>query len=365
MILRSRFASFALFLSWLLLAVAQAPAFQGVDEQAERMVGAWFEQSGAPGVVAAVGIDGQIRWSRGFGFADLEQQVPMDPARTRLRFGSVIKPMTAYAAMLLVGEGALDLDRPIQTYVEFPEKQAPVTMRHLLTHQSGIRHYAADEFMSRDHYDTVAEGLAIFAGDPLEHAPGSAYRYSSYGYNLAGAVIEGAAGQSYLAFMAERVFAPLGMATVVPDQLSEIIPGRGRYYRSGPNGLENAPEVDNSYKWASGGYIGSAEDLVRFGMAMLNPDTLAPELREQMWREQPLASGESTEYALGWRLQTLDDGEKWIGHTGGSVGGTTTFWIVPRTGLVITMISNQSSFDFGEIALELARLFGGSAAAAD
>lgn len=339
------------------LSAAPAVARETPAAAAERLVAERLEQSGAPGLVAAVGYGGAVRWSGGWGYADLEQQVPMDPARTRLRIGSVIKPMTAYAAMLLAAEGKLDLDRPIQAYVEFPEKQAPITTRHLLSHQSGIRHYEAGEFMLRDHFETVTAGLGIFAADPLLHPPGTAYRYSSYGFNLAGAVIEGASGRSYLDFMAERVFKPLGMASVVPDDLSRIVPGRGRYYTLAPDGLENEPEVDNSYKWPSGGFVGSVEDLVRFGLAMLRSQGLGPEWRDRMWQEQRLANGEPTGYALGWRIRVLDGGVHWIGHTGGSVGGTTSFWIQPENGFVVALVSNQSSFAFDSLPEDLARLF--------
>jgi len=319
---------------------------------------AFFDAADTPGLAVAAGLDGEIVWSAGFGYADIEQQVAVDPASTLFRIGSVIKPMTAHAAAQLVQAGKLDLDAPIQAYVpDFPQKQAPVTTRQLLAHLSGIRHYQGDEFLSREVYETVAEGLTVFKDDPLSHAPGEKYLYSSYGYNLAGAVIEGASGQLYLEYMSRHVFTPLAMHNTQPDFLAPITPGRGRYYLLDEAVLVNAPEVDNSYKWASGGFIGTVEDLVRFGLAQLHDIPLNDTVQQTFWVEQVTNSGEPTGYGLGWKISADENGRRWIGHTGGSVGGTTQFWINPESGLVIAMISNLSSFKYGEAVASLARVF--------
>jgi CubicO group peptidase (beta-lactamase class C family) len=173
-----------------------APGEGPVALKAHAVMQAFFDASDTPGLAVAVGMDGEVVWSAGFGYADLEQGVAVDPAATLFRIGSVIKPMTAHAVAQLVHAGKLDLDAPVQDYVPgFPHKRAPVTTRHLLAHLSGIRHYGGDEFLGRDKYETVNAGLAIFKDDPLLHEPGERYLYSSYGYNLAGAVVEGAAGQ--------------------------------------------------------------------------------------------------------------------------------------------------------------------------
>lgn len=156
-----------------------------VSYQAHALMQEFFDTNETPGLVVSVGRSGKIIWSEGFGYADLEQLMPADPARTRLRIGSVIKSMTAYATAQLVQAGNLDLDAAVQTYLpDFPEKQEPITTRQLLGHLSGIRHYGKGEFFSREHYDTVSAGLVIFKDDPLVHKPGDAYLYSSYGYNL-------------------------------------------------------------------------------------------------------------------------------------------------------------------------------------
>lgn len=329
-----------------------------IQAEAETIAAAFFEAADTPGLAISVGLEGNLAWSTGLGVADLEQNVPVDPAKTRFRIGSVIKPMTAYAIALLVDQGALDLDAPVQAYVpSFPQKQAPVTTRALLAHLAGIRHYEGEEFLLRERFDTVEAGLEIFQDDPLVHAPGTAYLYSSYGYNLLGAVIEGASGEDYLGYMQSQVLAPLGMNDTVPDHLAPVIPGRGRYYIRNEGQYRNAPEVDNSYKWASGGYIGTSDDLVRFGLAMLQHQGISARTQQTFWTEQRTSANEPTGYGLGWRIQTDEDGRLWIGHTGGSVGGTTSFWVQPETGLVLAAISNLSGFDFGTLLVDLSKLF--------
>jgi CubicO group peptidase (beta-lactamase class C family) len=115
----------------------------------------------------------------------------------------------------------------------------------------------------------------------------------------------------------------------------------------------NAPEVNNSYKWASGGVIGTSNDLVRFRFGLLDPELFSTEIRQTFWTMQRTKSGEETGYGLGFRIAVDEAGTLWIGHGGGSVGGTTQFWIRPADGLVISMISNLSRFNFGTVLVSL------------
>ena len=179
---------------------------------------------GYPGIAIAVAVGGETVWSEGFGYADLEHRVPMSPA-VKFRVGSISKSMTAAAVATLVEAGRLDLDAPVQRYVpSFPEKAHPVTTRQLGGHLAGIRHYQGDENLIRDPYPTVLDGLAIFADDPLLHEPGTAFAYTSHGFNLISAVVAGAAGRPFLDYMREAVFRPLGMRDTVADFVTRSSP---------------------------------------------------------------------------------------------------------------------------------------------
>ena len=142
---------------------------------ARRLVQSWMAETGAPGSQVTISRNGRTVWSEAFGFANLELQVPASP-RTRFRIGSVSKPLTAAGLGLLLEEGKLDLDAPIQKYVPyFPEKQWPITPRQLAGHLAGIRHYKDGEFLSQRHFDSVKAGLEFFEKDPLLFEPRTKY----------------------------------------------------------------------------------------------------------------------------------------------------------------------------------------------
>src|SRR5580658_9915283 len=189
-----------------------------------------------PGLSVAVGQDGKIIWSEGFGFADLEAKKPVTP-QTMFRIGSVSKPLTAAGLMLLVEQGKLDLDADIHRYVpEFPDKGHPITTRQLAGHLAGIRHYQGQEFYLTRHHSHVREGLHIFENDPLLSVPGEKYFYSSYGFNLISMVMEASAGRDFLSYMQDAVWTPLAMTNTMPDDATRAIPQRTRFYKARDGG---------------------------------------------------------------------------------------------------------------------------------
>ncbi|MGD2218087.1 MAG: serine hydrolase domain-containing protein [Gemmatimonadales bacterium] len=331
------------------LAEAQLPArYAEAVEFAQLLVTSVMEESGTPGMSVAVGIDGRVVWSEGFGYADVEHRVPVWE-ETKFRIGSVSKPLTAAAVAQLVEQGKLDLDAPIQRYVlSFPEKRWPITTRLIAGHLSGIRHYRDNEMLSSRRYATVLEGLEIFQDDTLLFQPGARYSYSSYGWNLISAVVEGASGEEFLPYMQENVFDRLGMVHTVAGHTDSIIPHRtGFYQRNRDGAVANAPYVDNSYKWAGGGFISTPEDLVRFGFAHIGADFLKPETIAELWTPQTTNDGRSTGYGIGWGAVVEDGVVTRASHGGGSVGGTTAFMVYPQENAVIAIVGNMSQAPTG------------------
>lgn len=326
-------------------------------EASRALVERIMAEEGVPGASVAVGHAGEILWSEGFGWADIEQRVPVTPL-TKFRIGSVSKTMTADAIGLLVERGQLDLDAPVQTYVpDFPEKRWTVTTRQLGGHLAGVRHYRGNEMLSSDHYATVESGLPIFRNDSLLFEPGTDYSYSSYGWNLVSAVIEGASGRPFLELMRDDVFEPLGLRHTVADLNASIVMDRTEFYEHAEDGsVVNAPYVDNSYKWAGGGFLSTPEDLVRFGQAHLGPGFLRAETLATLQTPQTLGNGESTGYGIGWGTQVQDDGDREVGHSGGSVGGTTLLILIPEHDLVVAGVVNISG-PAGSIVRQLAEIW--------
>ncbi len=295
-----------------------------------------------PGMQVAVALDGRLVWSEAFGYVDVEARTPVTRA-SQFRIGSVSKPLTAAAVALLVEQGTLDLDVPVQRYVPaFPEKPWPITTRELAGHTSGIRHYRGDEFLMNRPFRTVTEGLAVFAGDSLLFEPGTRFSYSSYGWCLISAVVEGASHEDFLTYMSRYVLGPLGLTHTAPDRGDSVVPDRTRFYDrdSAGGGFHRSPPVDNSYKWAGGGFISTAEDLVRFGSALLRPGFVRPETLTLLFTTQQTRDGRPTGYGVGWFLATDSLGHRRAFHGGSSVGGSTAFGLDRDSHVVFAITTN-------------------------
>ncbi|MGE0442227.1 MAG: serine hydrolase domain-containing protein [Gemmatimonadales bacterium] len=330
-----------------------APADQAAIARARTFIRDTMTALGAPGAGVTVMRAGRVIWSEGFGFADLEQGVPVTPL-TRFRVGSVSKSLTSAAVGLLVESGRLDLDAPIQRYVpSFPVKRWPITTRLVAGHLAGIRHYRGEnEMVVHRTYPDVTTALDIFAADSLLFEPGTRFSYSSFGYNLLSAVVERAAGEPFLQFMERRVFDAVGLRHTTPDHVDSIVPHRARWYTRGPRGggIVNAPATDNSYKWAGGGFLSTTEDLVTFGDALLHGRLLKPETVRLLWTSQQLRDGKASGYGIGWFTRKDEQGRLVVFHSGGSVGGTAMLMIYPDQDLIIAVLVNSDSTFVGATA---------------
>ncbi len=334
-----------LLLSASRVAAQQQPPPQRLPEekvrQIEQLISAEMSRQSIAGLSVAVVADNQLRWSAGYGLADVENFVPAKAA-TVYRLGSISKPITAVAVMQLAEAGRLDLDAPVQKYCPaFPVKQWPVTARHVLAHLSGIRHYkSAEEFDSTRFYPTVADGLSMFKDDALLHEPGAKYTYTTFGYSVLGCAVEGASGQKFADYVRERVFVPAGMTRIRVDSVSDIIPNRAQGYRRAPDGtLRNSPLADNSYKVPGGGFVSTVEDLARFAVAVQTAKLTKAETLAQMFTRQKLKDGTETGYGLGWSVTTVG-GQRAVGHSGGQQRITTFLHMLPERGLAVAVMVN-------------------------
>jgi CubicO group peptidase (beta-lactamase class C family) len=303
--------------------------------------------SKVPGASIAVGMDGKIVWSEGFGLRDIAAKLPVTTT-TRFRIGSISKSLTAVGLVLLVERGQLDLDAPVQQYVPgFPDKGARITTRLLGGHLAGIRHYRGEEMLLNRPFSNVQAGLTIFQDDPLEAPPGTKYVYSTYGWTLISAAMESAAGEDFPGFMEASVIRPLGMVHTRPDRAGVVDSDRSQFYESDADGkFVAAPTVDNSYKWAGGGYLSTPEDLVRLGSALLQPGFLKKESLALLFTSQEASDGKQTGYGIGWRVGTDAQGHRILMHTGSSTGGRSVLLLHPETKTVLALVCNHSETPF-------------------
>ena len=342
----------------LMLTGCKAPGYKEALTKSRTLIREQLKLQNIPGLAIAVTVDGKTVWSEGFGLADREQNVPVDPSNTRFRIASISKALTAIGMGVLYERGQLQPDSSIWHYLtDFPAKKYRPTVRQVAGHIGGIRHYRGNENESNVRYPTVASGLSIFRDDTLLCKPGTQYNYSSYGFNLLSAVMESAGHQDFLELMQQEVFAPMGMNHTIADHVDSVITGRGRYYlRNG----KNAPSVDNSYKWAGGGFLSTANDLAAFGNGLLRNKVIKSETLKLFTASQTLDDGTQTGYGMGFGTGKDPAGRNRFGHSGGAVGGSSNLVIYPDSKMVVVILTNVSGADVSMITDQVAEFFHGT-----
>jgi len=357
-------------LAAILALVAVTRAF-AAEPPPEARAGAYLEQSWhshpAAGMSVVIAFHGRIVLSEAFGFADLDNLVPTT-ASTVYNMGSISKTQTAVAVMQLVEQEKVSLNDPIQKYVpSFPDKGSPITIFHLLTHTSGIRHYRDNDFPgpyggydeNMRPYHSLEEAIQIFKDDPLLFRPGAYYSYSSYAVDLLQGVVEKASGMGFEPYMRQYVWEPSGMLSTQFDLPERIVPHRAKAYQIDSGRTVNSPYGDLSYKFAGGGMISSAEDLVRLGVALnheklLKPSTLALMYKPQLGsvlRYQEHGPGEKLTFQQGliWRILKDSSGRRILYHDGDVKGFEACLVNYPDQDFVIADMANGESLGSDEL----------------
>ena len=321
-----------------------------------------------PSLSVAVGVDGTTVWAEGFGYLDVERQARVTPT-TRFRTGSVSKTLTAAGIALLHDRGRLDLDAPVQRYVPaYPQKPWPVTTRQVLGDVAGVHHLRDDinERMPRGYCATVGEALKTFAYEPLAFEPGTEHRFSTAGWILLSAVIEGAAAEPFATFMSREILEPLGMertaleGTKGTDADRDSVP----FYLGAANDddaeSKTAPAADYACFFGAGAFLSTPSDLVRLGSAWLKPGLLKAETLTLFQTPLRLPSGTSTGFALGWTVDDVQLGgapARVVRHRANLIGGHVSFTLVPDRGLVIAATSSVKSGRVDPFTLQVAEAF--------
>ncbi|MBI4472541.1 MAG: beta-lactamase family protein [Acidobacteria bacterium] len=323
-------------------------------ERARNQVQATMVERHIPGLAVAVAVDGTVVWSEGFGYANRESRIQACP-QTQFRIASVSKLVTAVAVAQLYEQGRLDLDAPIQHYVpEFPNHSGyVVTPRELAFHRSGIRHYLDDrEALNQKHYNTVAESLEKFENDPLLFAPGANFHYSSYGYVLLSGAVEGASDETYLSYVQRHIFNPLHMLHTAAEKAGHPTTDQSQFYddSTGDGDVMLAPYQDLSSKWGAGGFLSTAEDLVRFGSAHITEGFLRRETRNLTFTPASRQGG-VLGYGMGWMVAHDLHLRQVYFHFGATSGGTAVLAIFPEEKASIALVAN-----LGHARFEFARL---------
>ena len=295
---------------------------------------------------------GEPLLARGYGLANFEHEVPNTPV-TKFRLGSVTKQFTAMAVLILEERDELGLDDPISEHLpDVPEAWEGVTIRHLLTHTSGIPSYTGlpGFFEEKSILPLSQEELIGLVRDlPLEFEPGSEYRYNNSGYFLLGMIVGRASGSTYESFLREEIFEPLGMADTGYDRAGPILKGRASGYERVGELVRNARYLDMGLPFSAGALYSTVEDLSRWDRALADRELISEESYRAMW------TPEKNDYAFGW-LVRVRDGHAEQEHAGGINGFMTQVIRYPDDGVFVAVLGNVVPEPVGEIARDLAAI---------
>ncbi|CAD5205464.1 unnamed protein product [Bursaphelenchus okinawaensis] len=336
--------------------------------KADKIIERWMNVSGTPGVTVGVTVNGKTVYSKGFGFSDVENGTKCRPD-TVMRIASISKSITATITAKLVERGTVDLEASIYKYLsDFPKKkwenkEVDITIRQLLGHRGGIRHYhksdptpkekddsyakygedrPQDEYLRRHAYKNLESALEMFKNDPLIKKPGD-FSYTTHGYALLAACLEKASSKLYRQ-LSRELFTDLGMNNTILDVNERIVPNRARYYRRNRHHeLVNVPEVDVSYKHPGGGILSNTKDLLKFGNALLASyqgkcqSYLSKETMDTFLNQDYKTSDYKDFYALGWSRKPetrVVDGTTqyqtgYFYHTGAATGCSSLLFVKP------------------------------------
>jgi CubicO group peptidase (beta-lactamase class C family) len=348
------------------------------ESAGRRAIEAAMQVDRIPAMSIAVISDGTLAWSEATGTANLETGEPAT-LQSRFRLGSVAKVLSADLAAVLAREGAVDLDADIRTYVPaFPDKGEVITLRQLLGHLGGVRHYVDGDFdftapggvIDWRVYPDADSILALFAGDPLVAAPGEEFNYTTFGYSLIGLALEGATGERYFELLNEKILGPASIQGIAVDDMFMIVPGRVEFYDPvadyedllpaetyGP--VINAAHLNSAYKIPGGGLVGTAEAVARFGALHLPGGLLPESALPELFAVQKTRAGAETGMALGWHVSRDGKGRRLFSHSGSQQGCRAFLAVYPDDSLVVAVLSNMGGLpdDIASLSERIAEAF--------
>ncbi|MFZ1322422.1 MAG: serine hydrolase domain-containing protein [Ignavibacteria bacterium] len=327
--------------------------------EAQRLIDSLMTEKKIPGLSVCVGTKDEILWAQGFGYSDPENKIPVK-LNSIFRIGSISKTLTALALGKLLENNRMSLNDSVQMFVSyFPNKKYPVTIGALSSHTAGIRdyNYRNNEYISDKYYSTVEESINIFKDDSLIFEPGTKYGYSTYGYVLLSAVIESITEMDFLKYMNDSIFIPMNLLNTLPDFNDSIIPQRVKFFDESKGEIVNGYKVDNSNKWAGGGYLSNPYDLLVMSQNLLNHQFLSEVTVEKLWTSDTLLDGEEVNYGIGWKIETDSLQRKFVHHGGSSIGGRSFLLVLPNENIIVAITCNLSTNFDQSFVLKIADVF--------
>ncbi len=324
-------------------------------ERVDGFVGEYLKKKQIPGCSIMVRHNGQTVLCAGYGIANLEHDARVTP-QTVFQSGSIGKQFTAMAVMLLVQEGKLALDDAVSKHLAVPESWSVLTVRHLLTHTSGLGDYPEDFSLTIDRSEE--ELLKMVTSQPLHFAPAEKWTYSNLGYVALGILIHKVSGRPYGEFLEERIFAPLEMKSTRVISEADIIPQRAAGYRLKDGALKNqqwvAPSLNTT---ADGSLYLNAEDMSKWAEALEEGNLLSEGGFKEMWTPVKLKGGGTAPYGFGWGIQKTASGHPLLEHGGAWQGFASYIARYPEDRLTVAVFCNRAGAAARYIAQRVAGMY--------
>jgi CubicO group peptidase (beta-lactamase class C family) len=336
----------------LLAVLCAAPA---AADRVDDFVDAELRRQRIPGVSIAVVRRGKVVKAKGYGLANVELPAPATRDSV-FQIASVSKQFVAAALMLLAQDGKLAVTDPLGKHLGgVPETWNGVTLRHLLTHTSGIASSLPGWTLTTEWSDEQV--LKAAAEAPVRVPPGEQWEYNSIGYHLLGTVVRRHTGKPWQEFLAERLFRPLGMTATRRRSPADVVPNRAAGYALVDGVLKNAAYMGESRSGSgSGGLLSTAVDLARWDLALDGGGPLRRDTLEEMWKPVRLKDGTTVPYGYGWGLETTR-GQRSIGHGGFTNGFRSSVKRFPDLRLTVIVLVNLQDADPDRILEGIAALY--------
>ena len=308
-----------------------------------------------PGLALKVVRDGKVAKTAAYGLANVELNVPVKP-ETVFEIGSVTKQFTAAGILLLAQAGKLSVDDRISRYLQnTPDAWRDVTIRHLLTHTSGIKSYTGIDGFQVWRHLTQTQFIKAIGNEPMEFSPGDSWKYCNTGYNLLGYIIENITGQDYWDFMSQHIYQPLEMRSTTNRLFSLIIPNRAAGYEQ-TNHVWMNRDTDLTQVFAAGAMASTVGDLVKWNNALDGNQILTAASKDLMWTPVKLNNGTTRTYGFGWNIEKVE-GHRNIGHGGSTSGFSASIQRFPDDQLAVIILTNTDEQIATSIAKHIATLY--------
>jgi len=318
-------------------------------------VNGYLKKKQIPGCAVMVRQNGKVVLSAGYGMANLEHKVGVTP-ETVFQSGSMGKQFTAMAVMMLVEEHKLSLDDPISKHLTVPGSWSKITVRHLLTHTSGLGDYPEGFSLQKDY--TEDDLLKMIIAQPLAFAAGDKWNYSNLGYVTLGILIRKVSGEFYGDVLQRRIFGPLGMKYARIISEADIIPNRAAGYKLKDGVLRNQGWVSPTLNTtADGALYLTVEDMARWDEALAAEKLLSHGGFEQMWAPVKLNNGSSAPYGFGWGIRKTASGHRILEHGGAWQGFVSYIARYPDDGLTAVVFCNRAGASAEHIAKKIAGFY--------